>query len=123
MASLGCNTEKTTKTSAVALSHQKQQLMLAERKLTKPLPSSAPPVPVSHGQFAPLSSIQDFSSSVVSNQTTVIFKWFPFYLKNFLFFPPLNQSSDKNACIKKAHLLNVFCIHITHGLGRITEIR
>lgn len=94
--------------------------MLIERMLTKPLTSSVPPVPVSHGQFAPLSSIQDFSSSVVSNQITVIFKWFSHLLE--IFFPSLSQSSEKNACIKQVYLLNVFCLHITHRLGRIVEI-
>lgn len=86
--------------------------MLTERMLTKPLTSSVPPVLVSHGQFAPLSSIQDFSSSVVSNQITVIFKWFPFYLKNFLFLSPELVLWEK--CLHKEGLSSKRFLHTHH---------
>lgn len=84
--------------------------MLIERMLTKPLTSSVPPVPVSHGQFAPLSSIQDFSSSVVSNQITVIFKWFSHLLEFFFSFPELVLWEK---CLHKASLPSE-CFLLTH---------
>lgn len=51
----------------------------------KPLTSSVPPALFHMGNLLLLSSLQDFSSSVFSNQIMVIFKWLPFYSEIFIF--------------------------------------